>query len=871
MSKDQPKQDLRPPKWADRFLSFYCNPDVLEQIQGDVHELFYWRAEEKGATYAKRTFIWDVLRFFRWRNIRRKKPAYYHLNTIDMLKNYFKIGWRSLLKQKGTSFLNVFGLACAVACCLVAYLFIEGVWFKGKYHENKDELFLLTNTVEEETGFQRHGAVSAPLAQRIAQDVPDVKQTVRINIENPVINHKNESFRERTLFVDPQFMDMFTYTMEAGYSGALNEPHQVILTASVARKFFGDIHPIGQDLEILINGKPKQFVVGGVMEDLPSTAIFNFGVLVNNENMYVDYANSSLQEQWERGAWVFVQSEKDANHAKQQEALSRVLAKQQEIFPDDHYIDLQMEPLNTLVKNARSIEGGPVNYGSVAPQILLSAIAIFMLTLAIFNYINIAIVMATKRVKEIGVRKVIGGRKGQLVFQFLSENLIVCFMALLLGGLLASALFLPWFNNLASKNLEIDLLRNGNIWLFFAGLLVFVTVASGIYPSLYIASFKPVAIFTGKFKIGSKNRLTSALLTFQFVLAIITIVAGIAFVQTNNDNETRDWGYNQEAKFLVNVPEEADYLQLRDAFASHPNVVDMAGSRHMIGQGLNERKARYLEEDITVDVLMGAANYPDLMGLRLKEGRLFDPNLNTDPEQSIVVNQTFLDRLDLDFPVKNPVVLDSMEYTVIGVVEDFHVHFFTFSMDPLVIRASKDSAFNYLNLKLVAGSEAEMKEEVKEIWHETVANGLYAGMLQSDVFDDYFDDLNGVRNLLLFTSVLAIMLSAMGLFGLVSLNINARMKDFSIRKIMGAGLGELAKIIFKRYLILWLIAGTIGAALGSWAISGLLNSVFAFHSGVGPVTIITALLLLLLVIILTISSQVIKVKKDNPADTLKSE
>ncbi len=589
-------QNPQPPKWADRFLEFYCNPDLLEQIQGDVHELFYYRVNEKNVFHAKKAFIIDVLRFCRWRNIKRSKPSYYHNNIIAMFRNYMKIGWRSLLKQKGTSSINIVGLALAVACCLVAYLLVESVWMKGMYHENKDDIYLLTHTAKESTGIKRFGVVSSPLSDLAKHEIKGVKRSTRVNINKYVIVHKNESYSERTLFVDAEFMEMFTYKMKAGYGGALNEPHQIIITQSAAEKFFGDSHPIGKEVSIFINNEKKEFIVGGVMEDLPATAMFNFEVLVNNEHLYSEASNLPLVQQCKDNySWVFVQMEKETALPTTQPGLTRMLTKHNEILINDPYIDLQLEPYTDLVKHAKIIESGPVNYGSMAPQILLVSIALFMLILAVFNYINISILMATKRLKEIGIRKVIGGRKSQLVIQFLCENLIICFVALLMGGLIAATLFLPWFNGMASKNLQLNLLSNPYLLLFMEVLLIFITLISGIYPAFYISSFKPVAIFTGKLKIGTKNKFTGALLTFQFVLAIITIVAGIAVIHTNQVNETRNWGYDNKAKIVVNVPSEKDYLTLRDAFAQQSEVTELAGSLDMIGHGL-EPRANHMQE-----------------------------------------------------------------------------------------------------------------------------------------------------------------------------------------------------------------------------------------------------------------------------------
>lgn len=210
------KKVQSPPRWADRLLEFYCNPKLLEQIQGDVHELYYWRLHEKGEKHAKKAFWWDVIRFFRWRNIKRSITQQQQFNTTAMLKNYFKIGWRNLLKQKGSSFINIFGLASAIGCCLVAYLFITSIWFRGDFHENKDEIYLVTHTAMLTDYEQKYGATPILLADKIKHEFPSVKETVRVGRGSVVLKTKGETFSEIGQFVDPEFMKMFTYKIKYG-------------------------------------------------------------------------------------------------------------------------------------------------------------------------------------------------------------------------------------------------------------------------------------------------------------------------------------------------------------------------------------------------------------------------------------------------------------------------------------------------------------------------------------------------------------------------------------------------------------------------------------------------------------------------------
>lgn len=861
---------LSPPKWADRFLKWYCNPDLLEQIQGDAHELHYWRTTEKGSKKANNDFIWDVFRFFRWRNIKRTNTQQ-QFNTTGMLKNYFKIGWRNILNQKTYAIINIFGLATAIASCLVAYLFIEGVWLRGMYHDHKDEIYMVTHTNQKDKGEQRYGYASSPLARLLTEEFSDVKLSVRVGVSNQLIQYRQETFSERVQYVDSDFMDMFTYPVIHGSKDVILELDQIIITENLAQKLFGTTYPIGKGIDMVINGSQKIMTVGAVIESLPSTAMFKFDVLLNYAHNDLTTVNQNSKDKWANETWLFVQIPDDSKITGIVSGFNSLIKKQHQALPNNKYLALQLEPFTNLTKSAWEIEGGVGSFGGLAPQILLISISIFLLTLAIFNYINIAISMATKRIKEIGVRKVIGARRGQLVFQFLSENLLTCLLAIIIGSIISATMFLPWFNEIATKNLTLDLLNDHYLWIFFASLLAFITIVSGAYPAFYISSFKPVIIFRGTQSIGSKSKFTAVLLIFQFVLAMITMVCGIAFVNTNNYNENRDWGYNNHDKIVVNTPTDKDYKILSQTFSAYPDVVEISGSRHHIGEYTSEGSVSHKNEEYYISIIEAESNYAKMMDLRLMKGQFFNSDLESDHNHNIIVNQTFMNWLGLDFPTDEYIILDSVRYSVIGVVEDFHYNDFSFSIDPTIIKVMPDEGYNYLTVKVSPGTSHKMTAVIKNSWLDQISGQLYNGKEQSSIFDTYFIQIGGVSHILLFTATLAVILSAIGLFGLLSLNISSRIKDVGIRKILGANMSQLSKTIYKKFVWLWALGCVVGGILGILASTSLLDMVYAYHPSTGTIPLIIAVFVLLGVMFVTIASQLFKVKKANPVDVLRME
>ncbi|MEM6525930.1 MAG: FtsX-like permease family protein [Bacteroidota bacterium] len=296
-----------------------------------------------------------------------------------------------------------------------------------------------------------------------------------------------------------------------------------------------------------------------------------------------------------------------------------------------------------------------------------------------------------------------------------------------------------------------------------------------------------------------------------------------------------------------------------------------AGAIDLIGNHNSEYQVSIRDESFNANIIRGSIDYPETMDLRLTWGRFFDNKLVSDLHESIIVNNRFVSELDISDPAISLVTIDSIDYNIVGVVEDFHYSNFSDDIEPTIIRAYPDSLSRYMVVKVNSNELSDTYQIIKNRWHKLVDNDIYQGYIQAEVFDFYFEEMRGLRNTFLFTASFAILLSAMGLFGLVSLNISAKIKDYSIKKILGASLTHLSKSILKKYLLMWVLASLIGGYLGSVAISSLLSSVYSFHPGVGTVPIILALTVLLLVILITISSQLVKVDKTNPSQTLRLE
>jgi ABC-type antimicrobial peptide transport system permease subunit len=840
---------------------------VREQVQGDAHELFYWRLEDKGLSRARRAFIWDVVRLFKWQNIKRKNRQNQQLNHIAMFKNYFKIGLRNLWRQKMPSTINIIGLSLAVGCCLVSFLWIESKFFKDQFHENTDRIYLVTPTIKTEEGDnQRYGRTALSVADQMETGLPGISSLTRFQQAFGQIKVKGASFGNTYHYTDPAFFEVFTFPFVHGDATVLAEPGKVIISESNAEAFFGEEHPIGQQIMVEIDGEERPFEVAAVISNPPNESSLRPGLILSRELFERNKDRKTTK------VHTFVLLNKGVKTDELDAAFARLAREQRSLTPDNPYEAISLEPLASMAKkNGTEIYNAMGGMPPMAPVILLSCIGVFMLLLSTFNYINIAVVMAMKRVKEIGVRKVIGSRRMQLVSQFLTENLILCTLAIVLGCLLASAFFLPWFNVIAGSDLRLNLLEHQNLWFFLTGLLLFITLASGAYPAFYISSFKPVTIFRGQSAKSSKRRLTGALLTFQMILAVITIVAGVMFVRTNQVNESRDWGYDQFDKLVVRVPPGQTVQTVSAEFRKNPNVLDITASRGVLGSNYRFDEVELGEKKIEANVLLTDYKYPEMMDLTLVEGSFFSPETVGQNQRSLVVNQQFMKELGIAFEDHTLLTIDSVNYMVTGVVEDYHYRSFSDLIRPAGFRILPDSVLTNLTVKVQAGTILTMKEELEAKLKALNPDHEPYIIAQDTVFDSHFEEARGVTNIMIFTATLSVLLAAMGLFGLVSLSISSRIKDFGIKKVLGASLAHLSKDVYKRFVIILGLAIVIGGSLSVFLIGSLLDSVYGYHEkvGVGPLSL--AGCILLLIAAFTINTQIGNVKRMNPAETLRTE
>ncbi|MCE7997026.1 MAG: FtsX-like permease family protein [Roseivirga sp.] len=851
-----------PPKWPDRFLSWYCNDRVREQVQGDAHELFYWRLEDKGISRARRAFMWDVVRLFKWSNIKRTNRQKQQLNNIAMFKNYFKIGLRNLWKQKVPSTINCIGLALAIACCLVAYKFAERDFFIDTFHEKKDQIYLVTPVKMRNNTPRTSSVTDSRISDLIVTDVPGLEAVTRYQSTVLNITSDDREFRSYVGFVDRNFFSQFSFEIIHGEPDPLNAPDKIVVDEKVAEKHFGDQHAIGKTIRLKLQGREKEFVVSAVIREVGDFSSFQTGYLIPFEN----YKNGLPDGFGTIYTFLTVNEQVQINQL--QDNITQLL----DFLPDEEkgqYREVRLTPFTKLMSLFGELDepfAFGINYTGIA---VVGGIASFMLLLAIFNYINIATVMAMRRVKEIGIRKVIGGKRRQLVLQFLTENFILCCFTMVMGALLARV-FLPWFNLVADENYFFDLANNYRVWTFMIALLLLITLASGMYPALVVSRQRPITILKKLSGKREKNRLIRVLLTIQLILALITLVNAVMFIQIEWHNKTKDWGFDRKSYVSVTGIPANEFETFRN------KVEGLAAVRHISTSQTSTSNFGYFkqiksgEKKFAAMILQGDVEYPKAIGLRLLKGRYLLPDSRPDQETSIVVNELFMRRAGLD-SLNAQVKLDSITYRVVGIVQDNYNWNLPLNLAATIVKWSPDDDANQLIANTTPESLEDVKASLVNLADPFIHKLGVSVQASPDIYEGYFKVAARTRNLMLFSASLVILLAGMGIFGVVSLGINNRIKFFGIKKVLGASRRHLYKDVYKPFLIVVIIALVIGAATSVIIVNPVLELAFTDPQSVSALAVLLAAGLLMVVGVLTINTQVRRLVRLNPVETLRDE
>lgn len=890
------QNNATPPRWLDRLLEFFCAPHLLEEVTGDLHERFQLRAKKLGISKARKYYRREVLSFVRPYIIKRN-VLNVNVLRIAMIKNYFKIAYRNLINKKVYSGINIIGLSIGITCCMLIFQYVAFEKSFDRFHTHEADIYRIL------PGFGRGGEkvafdgafTSQAMAPAFKEAVPEIVRITRIHPDNVIVSdaaHPDKVFEEdKVLYADPDFLEMFSFPLIAGDARQALAPGTALLSEEAAQKYFGEDNPLGKTMAVI--GQVEQdYRVVGVFSDVPDNSHLQFEILLSIDGLIKngDYANEP------EGGWswnnfgTYIQLSPDTRPELAEQKLTDVyLDHRGEILKHQGFKSaIHIQPLKDVHLSAE-VEG-PLNevIGSSRTVYFFTVIGLVTFLIALINYINLTTARAINRAREVGIRKVIGAQKVQLVIQFLCDAALTNIVALILA-LVATAVLIPYVNNIAQTHLTPELWLQPDFWLVFLATLFASTLLSGLYPAFILSSFKPITILKGKLSpFSSQLWLRKGLVVVQFAASIVLIAGTVIIYNQLDYMRDRDLGLNIEEVLTIegprNLPEEVDYSGVIANFLHElrkiPTIEQAATSHSLPGQRFNWNGASIRKAtDDPISAIRGVATYVDtsfakLYGMELLAGRGFeDITISEDVEAPwpVIINENLVKSLGFENPVvaiNEMLDIGGYEAQIVGVYKDFNWTSAHQEQQNIVLGSS--STGSQISLRV---STSDLPATISKI--ETLYNQFFpANVFNYDFVDQIFDQQykNEIRFAKLFGlfAGLAIFIACLGLFGLASFTSQQRKKEIGVRKVLGASVANVVKLLNIDFIKL-VIMGFVVAVPVAWYIMDRWLADFAYRIDIGTGVFLLAGLAALFIAMVTVSGQSIKAAVSNPVDSLREE
>ena len=790
-----------------------------------------------------------------------------------MWRNYFKIAFRSLWKSKSFVFINVLGMGVAIACCIVAYLNFE---YNQKFdveHVNADQLYRINSERNFQGRIKKLGLIPRPMGELLRTNIDDIERLTHYRPWGGNVRIKDDLFTADISYVDPEFFEMFSFQVLKGIFN-LEDRSTIYINDALAEKFFGDEDPLGQTITQVLDSGVRDYTVAGVFRKKPSNSSFMFvEAYTHYENFYRNYPKN------ERGDWkswnaTYIQVSDPDRISTIERQFADYLEPQNKAKQDFQVTRYYLDPLPGMAvrEEAEDIDSytreGLPGAAVVGPLVM----AVLILLLACFNFTNTSIAMSGRRLKEIGLRKVMGGLKTQLVIQFLLENILLCFMAMVFGLLIAEFLVPVYSQMWDFIDLELQYIENYNLLLFLFGLLLTTGILAGSYPAFYITKFQPASILKGTHKFGGTSPLTRSLLALQLTIALLAVISSFAFIQNAQFQKDFDLGYEGDAIIHVGFNNYDDYEIYKNAVVGDPQVLDYSGSKHQLMESLRNDPIKHESVEHEVDILNVDENYLQTMNMRLQQGRNFKPESETDRMESVIISEEVANLFGWTEPLgKQLIWMDTVQLYVIGVVDNIYTNALWEPLEPVMFRYAKKEDYRFLTVRSNPSEVVETNQYLESKWKEIFPYKLYTGEYINVEISQAADVNNNIVKMFSFLGVVAMMLAISGLFTLVSLNLIKRIKEIAIRKVMGASIGSIATKMNQPFFIVMVIAFVLGSAASYLLVGSLMDSIWAYHMDMNVTVFLLSGLAMLIVSVLTVGFKVFNTASMNPVNALRDE
>ncbi|MCJ7582175.1 MAG: ABC transporter permease [Candidatus Aminicenantes bacterium] len=803
-----------------------------------------------------------------------------------MLKNYFKITLRNISRNKMYSALNIVGLAIGLACCILILLYVHDELSYDRFHDNADSIYRVVPTIatSERTMYMAVNAhVQGPM---LKNEFPEVLEYVRFSsYRERVIEYENISFsEERFLYADDSVFSVFSFDMILGNpKEALVNPNTIVLTEKMAEKYFGTDDPMGKSLKINYNAL---FTVTGVIKNIPSASHIKPDFLASFSSLGLEPSTNIAQDllsSMNYYTYILLQEGTDYIEMEKKftEGINRYVGAMLETLGGS--IELGLQPLTKIYLHSdRELESEQM--GDITYVWLFSGIGIFILLLACLNFMNLSTARSANRAKEVGLRKVVGANKSQLVRQFLGESMILTFISFI-SAIVLVLISMPFFRNISGKDILINSMTNPTILAGFVGLFLIIGLIGGSYPAFFLSAFRPVEVIQGKLKRGAKSSvLRIVLVSFQFAVSIILIIGTFTVNTQLKFVRSKNLGYDKDHVIVMQMRStetQNKYEAIKEAIKRNPNVINVSASttsplgtsdfsvHHAVGKPEDELNMLWAQ--------MVDENYIDTYKMEIVQGRNFSKDFTSDKNEAIIINEAAVKKIGWqNDPINKQLErftspTTKQTYTVVGVVKDYHFQSLHQQIEPMMLYyTSPYGNFSRLSVRVRPEDVQETISFLETTWEQFDTKYPFEYSFVDDQYDALYRTEVRLGKLFSYFTALAILIGCLGLFGLTSFTTEQRTKEIGIRKVLGASINGIIYMLVRDFTKWVFLAVIVAWPIGYLVMNKWLNN-FAYRANLGVWIFLSSAFLALVISVVTVSYQSIKAALANPAKSIRTE
>jgi len=809
-----------------------------------------------------------------------------------MFRNYFKTAWRNLSKNRLSASINVIGLSVAFVCCILLSLTVYFEFSYDKFHTNAAQLYKVYSIGHAANGDEKSGTMSYPAAPSMKANVPGIVKSTGIIYAGTGILYNGKEIGKNTMLVGNDFLSMFSFPVVAGNAASpLGELGNVVISQSTASAVFGKENPVGKQVKVKISGEWKELVVSAVLADFPDNSTLRYDILARTE-LNNDYASN--KDNWDnQNQPVYVQINPNTTQQQVENGLRNMLkqfhlADERELtkrgYRKDDKGDMfayRLAPFTSLHFDQQLGFGNTVSEPYLYTLIL---IAVIVLVIACFNFINLNVARAFTRAREVGVRKTIGAGKAQIFIQLWIESFMLCLIALVIALVVSYSLLTP-FNALFVEKLKLATLMQPVVIASVIAGMALVSFLAGGYPAWMVARFKTVEVLKGKVSVNRSVYLRNGLITFQFVMASLLICGTFIIYKQFSHLREAPLGFEQENVISIpikNGENSSAYIrQLRAKLASNPEVESVSGTSTNLGIGLDHSTNNiamgfsYGEKQIFTDVVTVDYNYLKTLGIKLIAGREFSPAFASDTSTATDGNVIVTESMAKQFGVPNALGLTMTDtsgprWTIVGIIPDFHLFSMNSKLQPITLTMNRHNQIGYMLVRVKTNNPLHAMETVRSAYKTVEPDNVTTPSYLNENTERWYEKEQRLSTIFFTSAAVAVLLSCLGLFAIVTLVMQQRRKEIGVRKVLGASIAQITSLLSKDFLMLVLVAFVIATPIAWYFLNQWLEN-FTYRVNITWWIFPVAGIVVLLIALITISIQTIRASLANPVKSLRTE